>query len=325
MLLSSVAETMLWTGRYIERANGLARAVQGYERLSLDLPGVRSLDLRPLLALVGRESLAYGETSRDTAALLGALVLDQQNPSSVWGALHRARENLRQGRVVTPPKVWETLNTLYGEISKADAEHVPTVMGLLESVAFACDRVEGDLAASMTRDEAYSFLRIGRHLERADMLLRIMATLLPALVTEGPSRVFDDVRWLGFLRLTGAHAMYCRRHHTNVDPRAILHFLLLDVSFPRSVAHGLREIDRELLGLPMQQRPRQALERCMEHAKTIDFGGAGEIVTRLEHTLRAVEGLQSAIGSTYFPEELEQAGESQALVEARSSRPALSA
>jgi uncharacterized alpha-E superfamily protein len=222
MLLSSVAETIFWTGRYIERANALARTVQGYERLSLDLPGVRSLDLRPLLAFVNRESLGTSEVSRDSAALLGALVLDPLNPSSVLGALHRARENLRQGRFVTPPKVWETLNKLYVEISKADAEHVPAVMGMLEQVAFACDRIEGEVGATMIRDAAYSFLRMGRYLERTDMLLRVMSTLLPSLVTEAPARAFDDVRWLGFLRLTGTHAMYCRRHHTNVDPQAIL-------------------------------------------------------------------------------------------------------
>jgi uncharacterized alpha-E superfamily protein len=309
MLLSSVADTMLWTGRYIERANALARAVQGYERLSLDLPGVRSLDLRPLLGLVGRESLGLTELSRDTSALLGALVLDQQNPSSVGGALYRARENLRQGRVVTPPKMWETLNTLYVEISKTDAERVPAVMSLLENVAFACDRIEGELHASMTRDEAYSFLKIGRYLERTDIALRVMFALMP-LLTDGRARVFDDVRWLGFLRLAGAHTMYCRRHHANVDPRAVLDFLILDASFPRSVAYGLYTIDRELLRLPRQQRPRDAVQRCIEDASALAAEGAGAVT--MQRILGSIEALHGALCRAYFPAEPEPEPEAEA-------------
>lgn len=38
MLLSSLAETMFWGGRYIERAQALARAIRAVEGLSLDLP-----------------------------------------------------------------------------------------------------------------------------------------------------------------------------------------------------------------------------------------------------------------------------------------------
>ncbi|HET7541245.1 MAG TPA: alpha-E domain-containing protein, partial [Polyangiaceae bacterium] len=56
MLLSSVAEAMFWSGRYVERAQALSRTIQAIERLSLDLPGKHSAGLLPLLALVREES-----------------------------------------------------------------------------------------------------------------------------------------------------------------------------------------------------------------------------------------------------------------------------
>ena len=51
MLLSSVAEAMFWSGRYIERAQALSRTIQAVERLSLDLPGKHAEGLVPLLPL----------------------------------------------------------------------------------------------------------------------------------------------------------------------------------------------------------------------------------------------------------------------------------
>jgi uncharacterized alpha-E superfamily protein len=303
MLLSSVAETMFWTGRYIERANALSRTVQGYERLCLDLPGARSLDFRPLLGLVGRESRASTELARDVSALLGVLVLDPNNPSSVKGALGRARENLRQARVMTPPKVWETLNALFVDLSRTDGEHVPAIMGVLEKVAFACDRIEGELDASMTRDGAYSFLRMGRHVERTDMLLRTMSALLPTLGTIGISRAYDDVRSLGFLRLIGAHSMYSRRHHARAELRTILAFLVLEATFPRSVIHALHVIDRELLGLPLQQKPRNAVQFSIEQAHALGASAPDELSARLASMLASLETLHDAICGAYFPAE----------------------
>ena len=76
---------MFWTGRYIERAQALARVMQAVERLSLDLPGRHALGLRPLLALVKRRLARRGgcEPGRD----LRALALNGEDTSSVLGAL----------------------------------------------------------------------------------------------------------------------------------------------------------------------------------------------------------------------------------------------
>src|ERR1700722_7265677 len=145
MLLSSAAEAMFWSGRYIERAQALARTVQAYERLSLDLPGVRSLDVRPLLGLVGHEALQDTGSVAETGGLLRALVLDANNPSSVMGALCQAREDLRQGGVATRPEVWTTSKAPCGRLSGVGGEQTARVLGVLEEVVAAGSRIEGEL------------------------------------------------------------------------------------------------------------------------------------------------------------------------------------
>jgi uncharacterized alpha-E superfamily protein len=286
-------------GRYIERANALARTVQGYERLCLDLPGARSFDLRPLLGLVGRESLGSTDAARDASALLGLLVLDPNNPSSVRGALGCARENLRQARVMTPPKVWETLNTVFVNLSRTDAEHVPSIIGVLENVVFASDRIEGELEANMTRDGAYAFLRIGRYVERTDMLLRTMSALLPALGTIGAGRAYDDVRWLGFLRLTGAHSMYCRRYHATDGARVSR--ARGDVPQKRRAYAPRRR--HELLGLLLQQKPRNAVSVCLEQAHALGASAPDELASRLDSMQVSLEALHDAVCNAYFSAE----------------------
>jgi uncharacterized alpha-E superfamily protein len=302
MLLSSAAEAMFWTGRYIERAQALARTVQAYERLSLDLPGVRSLDARPLLGLVGYEALRDTGSIADTSGLLRALVLDVDNPSSVMGALCQARENLRRGRVATPPEVWTTLNALYVRRSEVDAEQTASVLGVLEEVVAAGSRIEGELTASMTRDAAYSFLRIGCHLERADMQLRTMKAFLPVIGPSGPERVFDDVRWMGLLDAVAAHSMYRRHHHTHVDLPAVLEFLVLEAPFPRSLAHCFHVIDEELLRLPRHREAREAECIARHVASALAGTSAAALPVRLSLVLSALAELHAALKASYFPD-----------------------
>jgi uncharacterized alpha-E superfamily protein len=302
MLLSSAAEAMFWSGRYIERAQALARTVQAYERLSLDLPGVRSLDVRPLLGLVGHEALRDTGSVAETSGLLRALVLDANNPSSVMGALCQARENLRRGRVAMPPEVWTTLNALYVRLSEVEGEQTARVLGVLEEVVAAGSRIEGELTASMTRDAAYSFLRIGCHLERADMQLRIMNAFLPVIGPSGPERVFDDVRWMGLLDAVAAHSMYRRSHHTHVDLPAVLEFLVLEASFPRSLAHCFHVIDEELLRLPRHGQARDAERIALQVAPALAGTSAAGLPARLSLVLGALAAFHAALKASYFPD-----------------------
>jgi uncharacterized alpha-E superfamily protein len=305
MLLSSVAEAMFWSGRYLERARALARAIQSVERLSLDLPGKHALGLRPLLALVGdRAELNAPETSQ--AAMLHALALNQEDPSSVLGALGAARENLRQARVVAPPELWLALNNQYHELLAVAEEPMPRVLEALGHVLEVGSRISGVIESSMARDETHSFLSVGVELERADMLLRVLAVLLPALAVHGWERTFDDVRWGGLLSALGVHSMYRRRHHHQVETATLLDFLAVDMASPRSVAHCLRRIEDALRPLPraaqvllavaLATSSASALARanCQENSQEIEQG--------IDAALAALAAVHESLQSCYFPE-----------------------
>jgi uncharacterized alpha-E superfamily protein len=302
MLLSSSAETMLWAGRYLERAQSLARAVLASERAYLDLPGRTPADLRRLLPLVGGDRASVANVSEFEA--IHPLVFDTQNPSSVSGALERGRENLRRGRVATPPEVWAVLNSLHARHSGAEpGSSIVGASSMLEDVVASCMRIEGEIVAGMTRDAAYSFLRLGTFVERADMLLRVTQVLVSALDPNDEDRLFDDVRWIGVLRAVGAHAMYRRRHHTNVDLPRILEFLVLDESFPRSLAYCFTAIEAELRALP--PNPRALVVRHNSHQIVSALAGASAaaLPAEVSRVLATLGALYAAVKATYFPGE----------------------
>ncbi|MEI9949096.1 MAG: alpha-E domain-containing protein [Pseudomonadota bacterium] len=299
MLLSSVAEAMFWSGRYIERAQALSRTIQAVERLSLDLPGHHSAGLVPLLSLVTDAGVSE-DVSQATA--LRALALDGENASSVLGALRAARENLRHARVCAPPELWLALNNQYLLLSGASEQPTPRVLDALSSVLEAGSRIKGVFESNMARDAAYSFLNMGVELERADMLLRVLAALLPTMMVSGWERTFDDVRWSGLLQALGVRSMFRQRHHHQTDLSILLDFVSVDASSPRSVVHCLRLVEAELRQLPRSGQASAAVTTATSSAFALAHTASDELPAAIEATLAALASVHSALVASYFPE-----------------------
>ena len=90
--------------------------------------------------------------------------------------------------------------------------------------------------SSMLHDEAWSFVRAGRFIERADKTSRIVDVqyflLLPKVHDVGST--IDVIRWSSLLKSADALNMY-RQTHGRMAPGKVAQFLLLDPSFPRSI------------------------------------------------------------------------------------------
>lgn len=302
MLLSSVAEAMFWSGRYIERAQALSRTILAVERLSLDLPGQHSPGLVPLLPLV-REAKADGSSAAlSQADALRALAVDAENPSSVLGALRAARENLRHARVSAPPELWLALSNQYQLLAQVSEQSTPRVLDALSAALEAGSRIRGVFEGNMVRDAAYSFLSIGVELERADMLLRTLATLLPKLTAKGWERTFDDVRWSGLLQALGVRSMFRQRHHHQTEVPILLDFVAVDMTSPRSVVHCLRLVEGELRNLPRAGQASSAVTLATSSAFALARASSEELPEAIEATLSALGAVHSALVACYFPE-----------------------
>ena len=173
MLLARMAEAVYWAGRYLERAEGTARIVQVHTDAHVDMPVGEDVGWEPLLAIAGvdsefaeRYSAAAGARRRRAAEqdVIEFLLHGEGNDSSILASLTAARENLRTARPVVPREAWEACNNLWLACNDhlAEADSREGRVQWLRRVIAGCQRINGILLGTMSRDEAMSFLTSAR-------------------------------------------------------------------------------------------------------------------------------------------------------------------
>jgi uncharacterized alpha-E superfamily protein len=306
-LLSRVAESVYWTGRYLERAESTARIVKVHTELFLDLPKSAGLGWTPLLATTGASDAFQDHHSRaEEELVVGFLIADRRNPGSVLASLEQAREAVRVTRAVFPREAWEALNDLY-LIATETCEEAISRRGRLawaDEVISGCQRITGTMAGTMSHDEAYNFMRIGRHIERADMTTRVLDVRAGTLIDDPARqlRPYHDLLWMSVLKSLAAYQMYRRSVPSRVKGAEVLRFLLRDPQFPRSVEHCLTEISRCLLELPHHE---EAMTVCASietrlvapRVSSLAWEGLHEFVDQLQ--VQLIE-LHDRTAETYF-------------------------
>ncbi|QKT04014.1 alpha-E domain-containing protein [Ectothiorhodospiraceae bacterium 2226] len=254
-MLSRVAEHLYWMARYAERAENSARLVNVNTHLLLDLPRGTRFGWEPLIDITGNDAL-FNELypSHDERSVVKFLLADTRHPGALLNSLQQARENARTVRDIIPREAWEQVNDLYLSTKAqlpqalARARRYDFLKGVISGVQL----LTGLLAGTMSHDAGYSFIRLGRNLERGDMTTRIIdvrsATLLPEAGGELPP--FESIQWMSVLKSLSAYQMYRRLQQVRVQRGPVLNFLLQDRAFPRAFYHCLCEVQGCLQDLP---------------------------------------------------------------------------
>ncbi|WP_341578711.1 alpha-E domain-containing protein [Microbacterium schleiferi] len=232
-MLSRIAESLFWIGRYIERSDGTARILDVHLQLLLEDPWIdEDTACRSLLSVMGSVPPDGLEVvGRDD--VLQRLAVDRMNPSSIAYSVASARENARRAREIVSTELWECLNTTNSRMPRRlQTEKVHDFFQWArERAALAVGIVD----SSTSRDESWQFFTLGRSIERADMTARLLAT---RSLTEasGPS-------WTTILRSCGAYEAYLRTYRGIPSARNAAEFLLLDRLFPRSIIYSIQQAE----------------------------------------------------------------------------------
>ena len=256
-MLSRVASNIYWMARYLERAENTARLVNVNSHLIMDLPKGVILGWEPLIDIVSdsnREHYHNSYPQVDEKSVVKFLITDIKNPGSIISSLAAARENARTIREIIPREAWEQINTLYWT-AKQNRDSVLTRRhrhDCLSKIVLGNQTITGMLSGTMTHDEGYAFLRVGRNIELADMTTRIIdvrsASLLPDL--ENAQSAFENLQWMGVLKSLTAYQMYRREMRLRISRPDVLKFLLQEDRFPRALAHAVMQIEKCLMELP---------------------------------------------------------------------------
>ena len=252
-MLSRVADSIYWMNRYIERAEHIARFVDVYRHLMLDLPGRSDRSdghWDQLVDATGGGGLfreRFDRASEETATSF--LTFDVENPDSILSCLTAARENARTVRETITTEMWEQINILYHMVRVAASSNIlDSPHDFFTEIKMASHLYSGVTDASVTHGEGWHFGRIGRMQERADKTSRILDATTSGLASslDDGSEFSDEIQWSAVLKSSSAFEMY-RRRHGRIEPNLVAGFLLHEGNFPRSIRYCLDVTQRSLI------------------------------------------------------------------------------
>lgn len=299
-LLSRIAESLYWVGRYVERAEETARILDVHVHHLLEDPAVEEEPAcRTLLAVMGVQAPPPGRAC-DIDTVIRSLANDGASSSSIVGSLSAAREGARGAREAISSEMWECLNATWNALPGQVSAGSYGSHQLFSWVKARAAMLAGLADSTMSHDDGWRFLTLGRQLERIDMTAR----LLSARFAESST----SPEWVTTLRSCSAHEAYLRTYRRAVDASLVAEFLLLDRLFPRSVFAALLEAERVLAALVPHQG-RTGLEdearRILGRARTdLEFRRVDELLGDLPAHLRnlqsACAAANDAIAQRYF-------------------------
>jgi uncharacterized alpha-E superfamily protein len=290
-MLSRAADSIFWIGRYMERAENVARFIDVNLHHVLDLPPGTPEQWKPLVAVTGdlyRFLERYETTTRETA--IQFLTFDEGSPNSILSCLRAARENARSIRDVISSDMWEHLNATYLQVSDDEAfERVrSSPYEFFSELKLAGRLYEGLTDDTMSHGEAWHFCRLGRLIERADKISRIV----DFKYFLGGGAPMEEIEWSLVLQSASALELY-RKRHGRLLREKIVSFLLLDHEFPRSVQFCLTRAEESLhaiTGTPVGTFRILAEQRLGQLRSELAFARAEEILADGLH--ESVDALQ---------------------------------
>ncbi len=313
-MLSRVANCLYWMSRYIERAENTARLVDVNLQLLLDF---RNLDDRtlarhwnPIVQSTGDEELFLSLHKRATGETVTEfLVFSAANVNSIVSSIAQARENARMVRDQITAELWEEINRLYLSVTspRAKTRWRAGPHEFLQEVRTSSLLLQGLVEATITRNEGWYFLQVGRFLERADKTSRIIDVRhasMPARGAPAAPNQAEALEWAAILRSCSAWDAYKAHYGPVVQPAQVAEFLLLSDTFPRSVHFCARRLDnalRAISGVASDRFSNEAEKLAGRLLAELRFSTAGDVFDFGLHAyIDALQTKLNAIGAAMF-------------------------
>lgn len=311
-MLSRVADSLYWLGRYLERAEDYARFLDVNFNLSLDLPPGVSEQWRPLIEATG--DLNYYNTRFKNFARQDAiffLAFDRENLNSIISSIRFARENARIIRENISKESWEALNDLYHYVNKAYNRKIwlkEDPKDFFKSIRQKVELIYGIAFSTAIRVEGWYFSQIGQYLERADKTSRILDVkyhmLLPT--TKDVGSPLDFLQWGALLKSVSGFNAY-RRYYGKIEPVNVVEYLVLNQYFPRSVYFCIKEAENSLRAISgNSQGDYNPAEKAIGNLRSdLEFADINEIISYglheyLDNLQKKINVISDRVYEQYF-------------------------
>ena len=234
-MLASIAEKTYWLSRYIERIENTSRLINVNSDLLLDIPYEGSDDLKHLIKITGHINDFKKKNTKENVYYF--LIQDESNPSSIKYSIEMAKMNSRYLLTMLPKSAWEQFNNLYIDFNSKHKPHSEDLYRIIRN----SQRFFAIIADGMQRNDVFNFIKLGRFIERADMLSRIIEDQI--LRKENyVNKYYQNLQWSSVLRSINGFESFKLINKDNLNQEIVLRFMIMEKLFPRSLKYCVNKL-----------------------------------------------------------------------------------
>lgn len=251
-MLSRIADSLFWMNRYMERADGLLRMASTYYILGMDRDASEAKSWKPVLQIftyTPEKEITLLQSNTEES--LKQLLVEAGNENSLRTIINKARENARGAQDNITKEVWECINGMYHTVNAGSILNQLNHYGALEvmkeltkhSVNYA-----GTIDITMPRGTGWYFMSLGRYVERCLQTIAIIEKQLEEMdFSDGEDN--DILEWRYLLLSLSGYELHLKTYRSSEHNYNVLHQVLINENFPRSVAYSFKRIDHYLMRL----------------------------------------------------------------------------
>lgn len=253
-MLSRVADSLYWMARYMERADSILRMLKINYASSQD--NNEEFSWQPVLRIFGHlEQEQVAAMSQNSRQVLQYMVLDRENPNSIFCLIKQARENARGVQDNITTELWQCLNEFYHIVHEERLRYLlrqEDPVTVIDALIKECMLYFGVSDITMFRGEGLCFMNVGKFMERAIQSADILDVKLSNLSYD-LDKPTDTTYWKYLLMSISGYSLYLKRYRSGFEARNIIDQVLFNVDFPRSVLYSLNQLQRNFQRLPNDQ------------------------------------------------------------------------
>ncbi|MBL0743522.1 alpha-E domain-containing protein [Chryseolinea lacunae] len=244
-MLSRVADSLYWMSRYMERTDSILRMLKINYASSQDSP--EDFSWQPVLRIFGSlDDDAVSDLDNNGRKVLQYMVLDRDNPNSVFNMVTIARENARGVQDNITTELWKCLNEFYHVVREERLKYAlqfEDPVTVLDALIKECMIYFGVTDITMFRGEGLCFMNVGKYMERAIQSADILDVKLSNLSYD-LDKPTDTAYWKYLLMSISGYSLYLKRYQSGFEARNVIDQVLFNVDFPRSVLYSLNQLTR---------------------------------------------------------------------------------
>jgi uncharacterized alpha-E superfamily protein len=275
-MLARIADSLFWMSRYIERADGIMRMLKINYTASLDIGSGAEFSWKPVLKLFGTlTEIEIDAIEHNNKRVMHYMIDDRLNPNSLFHIIRNARENARGVQDHITLEVWSCINEFYLTI-KSDA--VAKMIEENQSIQLLDDLLKNGLLyygtsdITMPRGEGWSFMNIGKALERTLQTIDLLESKFSALKYDYQIQA-ETPYWKYLLMSASGYELYVKTYREGMNGKHVAEMMILNSDFPRSILYSVVQLTRNF--------EKVKSDRNLDSYKQIEF-----LIGKLRSTIR---------------------------------------